>query len=139
PQPCKVGAMNHIPPIHRQSPVLPCVTERVRWYSHRDFRGELLLSCPDIRAMTIDDEREVAKEQDTVCLRGLPRAAPLQVSDPLHVLLEQNATAEMAPRIAERDSLATCNFSGPLLPGHVRPLGRTRLKQRVVIEPPSLA
>ncbi len=97
-----------------------------------------MLADPDVGAVGVDHERQVAEQRDAVGVRGGAGVLPLAVGDPLQVLLEQHLVGELAPRAIDRRRLAALQRLGPL---HPRPLALARVegaKQAVVLEPPGL-
>src|SRR4029450_11159194 len=88
-----------VPTAERHPPVLSGGAERIGRHTNRDVESKLILTHPDICAVTADHEGEIAKNPDAVSPTA--HARPLRVREPLQVSLEQHLFRELAPRSEE--------------------------------------
>ena len=80
-KPPEILARDDVPPVHRHAPVLAVGAEGVGRRAEGYVEQELLLARPDVGAVTVDHERQIAKELHAV--RPAPRRRPLRGRDPL--------------------------------------------------------
>jgi len=103
-QPLEALASNDVPSIERHTPVLSVAAEGVGRRAYRNVQLELVRSRPDIGAVAIDHERQVADRLHGRCL-GSSRP-PLSVGDPLKVVKEQDFALELAANVTDGRRLA---------------------------------
>src|SRR4030095_1597217 len=97
---------------------------------------ELMLPRPDVRAVAVDHERQIAEQLDAV--GPLARALPLRASEPLQVLIKDDLVGKFLPGAIDRRRLTALELDRPFGP---RPLALARVqraKQAVVLDPPRL-
>ena len=136
-QPFIPGPLVHLPPVDRQSPVLPGLRERIGRHADRRVDPELVLARPDVGAVAADHEREVAEDAD----RGTvaPGAEPLIVGEPLQVLVIADACGQALARGGQRAGIAMAQLGLPVTPVARPVLVVQRAEQRVLVEPPPFA
>ena len=136
-EPAEILRRHDVPVVERHAPVLPGRAERVGRRADRHVEIELMLARPDVGAVAVDHERQIAEQRDAV--RVLSRA-------PATACRRATAgTGGTAPRrdssrraLIDRGRLAALQRRRPLRP---RPLLLARVdgaKQAVVLEPPRL-
>src|SRR6185436_9432917 len=135
-KPPEILLRHHIPLIERHPPVLPGGAEGVRRRADRDIEPELMLPRPDVGAVAVDHERQVAEQLDAV--GALARALPLRAGNPLQVLVEDDLVGQLAARAVDRRRLATLQLSRPFGPRTLALARVQRTKQAVVLDPPRL-
>src|SRR6185503_1918481 len=113
-KPPEILLRHHIPLIERHPPVLPGGAEGVRRRADRDIEPELMLARPDVGAVAVDHERQIAEQLDAV--RALARALPLRAGDPLQVLVEDDLARQLAARAMVCRRLGARELGRPLGP-----------------------
>src|SRR5207245_9863143 len=117
-------------------PVLALGAERVGRRAERDVEQELLLPRPDVGAVAVDHEWEIAQQLHAV--RVLPRRGPLRRGNPLEILIEEDLARELAPRLGDRSRIAPLQRIGPFGPRVFALTGVQRAEDPVVLDPPGL-
>ena len=135
-EPAEVVALDAVPAIRRQAPVLAFGAERVGRRADGQLAVELLLVLPDVGAVGADGERQIAEEPDP---RRRPRRLPLRVGEPLQVGVEADLALQASPGHGQRRGLARAQAVGPVPPGLRREAIAERAEQDVVVEPVGLA
>src|SRR5204863_7749407 len=114
PQPPEIVAPHDFPVIERHAPVLPGRAERVGRGADRHVETELMLPRPDIGAVAVHHERQIAEKRDAV--RLLTRALPLGRGQPLQVLIMQHLVRQIAARAIDGRRLPPLKCDRPLGP-----------------------
>src|SRR5579864_3251924 len=90
---------------------------------------------PDVRALVIDEYRNVTNHANGLLRAVLPQCAPLLPEEKLHHPPDSKLCAQIAFDGIKCSCVSTREFAGPLAP--ISPTFLTnRVKQNVVIEPP---
>ena len=135
-QPPEAFRRHDVPPIERHAPVLPGRAERVGRDADRHLEAELLLARPDIGAVAIHHERQIAEQRDAV--RTPAGLLPLRAGEPLQILLEQHFGRELAARAIDRRRLAALEIGRPFSPRAFLLARVQRAEEAVVLNPPRL-
>ena len=98
---------------------------------------ELMLPRPDVRAVAVDHERQIAEQRDAVRCRSRAAATANAAT---HCRYWWNSTScdELAPRLIDRGRLAPLQRLRPLRPRPLTLAGVNRAEQAVVLDPPGL-
>ena len=113
-QPAKMLGGDDVPPVERHAPVLARGAEGVGRRANRRVEAELVLPRPDVGAVAVDHEGQIAEERDAVRLTA--RRVPLCGRLPLQVLIEQHVGHQLPPGAVDVGGLAALERSGPLGP-----------------------
>ncbi len=135
-KPAEIVVRDHVPPIDRHAPVLTGVAEGVRRHAEGDVEMKLILAGPDIRAVAVDHERQVAEERDAARRRA--GRHPLRVRDPLDVLAGGHLACQHVARVSERCLIAPAKRFGPLGPWALALARMDRPEDGVLVDPPCL-
>ena len=138
-QPAEIVGRDRVPSIGRHAPVLTGCAERIRRCAYRHVEVELVLPGPDVGAVAVHHEREIAEQCHTVCRGRGARLSPLRVGQPLQVLVIQHVRRELLARSLESLHITAPERLGPFGPRPVLFPTMNRPKQGVVVEPPRLA
>ncbi len=125
-----------LPPVGRHPPVLPGLAEGVRRRADRGVEAERLDVGPDIGAVAVHHEGEVAHQGDG--LRTRLRVVPLAVGDPLQPHAIEDLVRQRRAGVRQRPRFPHTQRLGPLHPGAVPVVFVQRAEQRVVVDPPGL-
>ena len=93
---------------------------------------------PDIGAVAVHHERQIAEQLDALRVRARACLLPLCAGEPLQVLLEQHLVRTLATRVIDGHRITALQCLGPRCP---RPFILAHVqgpKQAVVLEPPGL-
>ena len=135
-QPSEILRGDDVPAIDRHAPVLSRRAERIGRHTERGIQPKLILPRPDVRAVAVDHERQIAKKLHPVRVRT--DVLPLGVGDPLQVLLEQHLARQLTARMIDVGRFPALKRVGPLGP-RALPLTRMdRTEERVILNPPRL-
>ena len=137
-EPGVVAGGQRLPVVGRHPPVLARRAECVRRDAHRTIEPEVPLVRPDVRAVQVDHERQIAEQRHTVGGGRGARRLPLRASDPLQVLIEEDVAREVLRGRCQRVGIALPQRLGPLRPRAAALLFMQGAEERVVDEPPRL-
>jgi hypothetical protein len=136
-QPLEIISRDDVPAIDGQAPVLARGAERIGRRADGGVEAELVLAGPDIGAVAVDHERQVAQQGHAVSLR--PGLLPLIVRQPLQVLMKDHFPRELAAGVRECSGVAAAKRLGPFGPfPAVLPVVHGS-EDRIVVEPPGLS
>ena len=136
--PAEIVGRDRVPAVDRHAPVLSSLAERIRWHADRGVEHEERLVGPDVGAVAVDHERQIAEQTDALRVCGGARLLPLRVGLPLQVLVEQDVVGELEPRLRQGVRPSIAHRLGPVGPRPLVLTGVNRTEQRVVVQPPRL-
>src|SRR5512138_948471 len=134
PQPSEAVLRDGVPSIHRHAPFLAGGAEGIRRRTQLHVEMELMLTGPDVSAVAVHHERQIAVERDAV--RASPRVAPLRMRDPLGVLMKQNLTRQLSTRAGDSGLVMDAQSLRPLGPRPLALRGMDRTEHGVLVDPP---
>src|SRR5262249_32865852 len=128
-EPPETIGRDDVPPVNRHAPVLAGLAEGIRWRTDGRIEPELILLCPDVGAVAIYHERQIAKERYAVHVGSRP--LPLTISDPLKVLIELQVDRQLTSRVGHRGGIPAPERFGPFHPS--RTVSGTRGPEQSVV------
>src|SRR5207253_31803 len=135
-QPTEVLRRDHVPSIQRHPPVLSRRAERVGRRADGDVEVELVLPRPDVGAVAVDHERQIAEQGDAA--RPFTRLSPLRCGEPLQVLVKEHLAGELAADAIDGGRITALQIARPFGPGPFVLAHVNRAEQAVVLDPPRL-
>ena len=122
--PAEVVGRDRVPAVDRHAPVLSGVAERIGRNADRGVEHEERLIGPDVGAVAVDHERQIAEQTDAVGVCGGASLLPLRVRQPLQVLVKQDVVGQLEPRLRQRVAVGDRAPARPTRSTPARPHGR---------------
>ena len=143
--PLVAAGLHDVPAVERIAPALSGLAEKIWGDAGDDFGTQIFVEAeqvglsPDIGAVVVDEDGDVANDADGALRTVAAQGPPLFVEGELQGAADFELDGKFFPKFIQSDGIAMGKIVGPLIPAFQFLVSANRVEQDEIIEPPGIA